>query len=299
MDHPRVGSSGPIAVRAAWTRTATRLWARWRSPLRLALSIVGAAVIALLLANPDAHGIDARGYWAFDPANPYAEAVGNLNAQTAFRYGPPIALAFLPFHALSWTAFITTWTLVLVTALVLMGRRWALACAALYPVALELSAGNVNLLIGLAAVVGLRWPATWSFVLLTKVTPGVGLVWFAVRREWRQLAIALGVTAALSVASWVIAPQLWGQWFDALRSMIGIEPEGHHLPIPLPIRVIASAALVAWGAKTDRPWTVVVAVTLSMPTVFTASLSALVGLLVVDRWARRSDATQATAVSRR
>jgi hypothetical protein len=151
---------------------------------------------------------------------------------------------------------------------------------------MELSAGNVNLLIALAAVVGLRWPATWSFVLLTKVTPGVGLVWFAARREWRHLAIALGATAALSLASWLVAPQLWSQWFDALRSMVGIEPIGHHLPVPLPIRVIAMAVLVAWGARTDRPWTVVMAVTLAMPTVFPASLSALVGLLVVDRFAR-------------
>jgi glycosyl transferase family 87 len=265
--------------------TLGRLWVRWRSPIRLALSVIGGIVIVLLLANPDAHGIDARGYWAFDPANPYASAVGNLNAQTAFRYGPPIALAFIPFQALSWTAFITVWTLILVAALMFMGRSWALACAALYPVAMELSAGNVNLLIALAAVVGLRWPVTWSFLLLTKVTPGVGLVWFAARKEWRNLAIAIAATAAISLFSWLIAPQMWGQWFDALRSMVGIEPEGHHLPIPLPIRVIAMAILVAWGARTDRPWTVVVAVTLAMPTVFPASLSALVGLLAVRRFA--------------
>ena len=43
-----------------------------------------------------------------------------------------------------------------------------------------------------AIVLGFRWPFTWAFVLLTKVTPGVGLLWFAVRREWRSLAIALG-----------------------------------------------------------------------------------------------------------
>ncbi len=291
MDQPstRAGTLAPgrtVAMRA----TAGLLWLRWRAPIRLALSVVGAVIILLLLANPDAHGIDARGYWAFDPANPYAEAIGNLNAETAFRYGPPIALAFLPFHALSWPAFITIWTLVLVAALLVLGRKWALACAAIYPVAMELSAGNVNLLIALAAVVGLRWPATWSFVLLTKVTPGIGLVWFAVRREWRHLAIAIAATASLSVASWLVAPQLWTQWFDALRSMVGIEPLGHHLPVPLPIRVIAMAALVAWGARTDRPWTVVVAVTLAMPTVFPASLSALVGVLVVDRWARTGTA---------
>ena len=52
------------------------------------------------------------------------------------------------------------------------------------PVALELYHGNVHLLIAAAIALGFSYPWTWSFVLLTKVTPGLALVWFAVRREW-------------------------------------------------------------------------------------------------------------------
>jgi hypothetical protein len=59
---------------------------------------------------------------------------------------------------------------------------------------MELAGGNIEILIAVAIVVGFRWPAAWSFVLLTKVTPGVGLLWFAVRREWNQLATALVAT---------------------------------------------------------------------------------------------------------
>ena len=44
----------------------------------------------------------------------------------------------------------------------------------------ELSGGNIRLL-GVAAVIGFRRPP-WSFVILTKVTPGIGLLWFVVRR---------------------------------------------------------------------------------------------------------------------
>jgi hypothetical protein len=73
-------------------------------------------------------------------------------------------------------------------------------------------AGGLHLLIAAAIVLDFRWPATWAFVILTKVTPGVGLVWFAVRREWRRLAIALGVTAALVLISLVIDPALWRAW---------------------------------------------------------------------------------------
>ena len=33
----------------------------------------------------------------------------------------------------------------------------------------------------------MRWPAAWAFVLLTKMTPGIGLLWFAFRRDlWGQ-----------------------------------------------------------------------------------------------------------------
>ena len=50
----------------------------------------------------------------------------------------------------------------------------------------ELAGGNISLLLAVAIVVGFRWPAAWAFVLLTKVTPGIGLLWFVVRREWRS-----------------------------------------------------------------------------------------------------------------
>src|SRR5262245_59939141 len=115
MREPAAATRGGWSIRTRDLQyPAARLWARCRSPVRLALSVIGGAIILLLLLTPDSHGIDARGYWAFDPANPYAEAIGNLNAETAFRYGPPIALAFMPLQALSWTALITVWTLVLV-----------------------------------------------------------------------------------------------------------------------------------------------------------------------------------------
>ena len=47
-------------------------------------------------------------------------------------------------------------------------------------------------------------------------TAGIGLLWFAVRREWRPLGIALGTTLAISAVSFVLAPGLWTSWFDLL-----------------------------------------------------------------------------------
>ena len=66
-----------------------------------------------------------------------------------------------------------------------------------------------------AIVLGMRWPAAWAFILLTKISPGVGLLWFAVRREWRNLAIALGVTSAIAAVSFVLAPNLWSDFLAA------------------------------------------------------------------------------------
>ena len=82
-----------------------------------------------------------------------------------------------------------------------LGWRSALLVLAFPPVALELYHGNIHLLMAAAIVLGFRYPIGWSFLLLTKVTPGVGLVWFAVRREWRPLIIALGVHRSRSSRS--------------------------------------------------------------------------------------------------
>ena len=40
--------------------------------------------------------------------------------------------------------------------------------------------GQLDLLFALVTIVGLRWPAAWALPILTKVTPGVGLIWFLV-----------------------------------------------------------------------------------------------------------------------
>ena len=71
---------------------------------------------------------------------------------------------------------------------------WALAWLAFFPVASELYHGNIDLILAAAIVAGFRWPVAWAVVLHTKLTPGIGLLWFAVRREWRPLLIAGAAT---------------------------------------------------------------------------------------------------------
>ena len=100
-------------------------------------------------------------------------------------------------------------------------------------VSLELYHGNIHILIAAAIVLGFKHPWTWSFVLLTKPTSGVGLLWFVVRREWRPLFIALGTTAVICLISLVIMPSLWVDYINVLIANTGRMPLSNNIAIPL------------------------------------------------------------------
>ncbi len=272
---------------------------RLSAPARRA--VVDGAVVAgllfaaylLLVVAPSAgtFGFDAYAYWAVDPASPYRETAGALGA---FTYSPVIARAFAPFGLLAFWQFLWLWTAVLAATVVWLGGarpRPVLALLAFPPVALELYHGNVHLLMAAAIALGFRFPWTWSFVLLTKVTPGVGLAWFLVRREWRSLAVALGVTAALAAISLAIDPDAWRSWVtDSLGATAAGAPLNQlSIPIPLWIRVPVALLVVAWGARTDRRWTVPVAATLALPVLWPTGFAVLAAVvpLLQDRPALR------------
>ncbi|MEO6351381.1 MAG: glycosyltransferase 87 family protein [Candidatus Limnocylindrales bacterium] len=209
-------------------------------------------------------GYDALSYWSIDYTDLYGRATSSNFALGAFRYAPPIAFLFGPLGALPWWLFLWLWGALMVGIAVWLGGRWALLLFALPPVALELYHGNIHLLIAAAIALGFRYPWTWSFVILTKVTPGVGLLWFAARKEWRPLAIALAATALVSLAAAVVAPNYWREWLDSLLSNIN-EPQHYSVPPAAPFRLPLAALLVVWGARTDRPWAVPLAATLGLP----------------------------------
>ncbi len=260
------------------------------------LVLAGLAFLAytFLVAAPRTGtvGFDAYAYWHAQAPNPYLAPVGALGA---FTYSPPVALASYLVGGVPFWAFLWVWMAVLVATAVFLGGRRALLVLAFPPVAMELYHGNVHLLIAAAIVLGFRHPWTWSLVLLTKPTSGVGLLWFAARREWRSLAIALGATAAIVGVSLVIAPRMWLDWVDYLTANVSAAPGGAWVPIPLWVRVPAAAALVIWGARTDRVWTVPVATTIALPMLWFTGFAVLVALVrlpsVAPLATRRASAT--------
>ena len=262
--------------------------------LRLAFIVV---LIVFTVLRPVPAG-DAHAYWAVDLANPYTRPVAT---QDAFTYPPPAALFFAVLGQLPFEVFEAIWTLAIGFALLWLTGPWALAFLVLPVVASDLYLGNIHVLLAAAVVGSLRRPGLWAIPLLTKPSVGVGLLWYVARGEWRRLAVALGITAALGAAAFVIAPNLWGQWLDYVLST-GLSPDvgrAYWVPIPLVIRLPAAALLVIWGARTNRPWTLPIAAMLGLPVLWLVGLAMLAGAFAVSAWGPLRDAARRWTATRR
>jgi len=257
----------------------------------LAVAIGGWALI-VIFSDPWGRlwgtGQDARCYWQATLANPYLHS--DWNDPIAYVYSPAFLQLVSPLTALPWQAFVAVWTAILLAAVRFLTGPRLLAAGLLFPfTAMEVAGGNVSLLLAAAIVLGFRWPAAWSLVLLTKITPGIGLLWFAVRREWRSLAIALGATAAIAAISFVVLPDQWRSWVDVVIRNVAAGKSGTwaSLPVPLWIRLPLAAALVVWGARTDRRWTVPVASMVALPALWYGGLSMLLAVIPLLPGGRR------------
>ena len=132
-------------------------------------------------------------------------------------------------------------------------------------------------------MLGFRWPGTWSFALLTKVTPGIGLLWFAARREWRKLAIALATTAAIVGASLFIDPQICGRHGSTCSPRSQWHRIGRAHPHPAVVPPAVAAVLAIYAGRTDRKWLLPVVAFLAMPVLWWGSLSVLIGCVALER----------------
>jgi len=121
----------------------------------------------------------------------------------------------------------------------------------------------------------------------SKVTPGVGCLWFAFRQEWRNLAIAVGVTAAIVLGSLIIYPRAWLEW----AAVLSTHDPTPGLAVPVPVRLAAAVALLWWGARSDRRWVVPVAAFLGLPLIRTTGWVLLVAVIPLLRLRRTSDAS--------
>jgi len=213
---------------------------------------------------------DATIFWDTAQRAQYYDPVWASGVGGSYVYPPPLAQVA---GLLPWPAFIVGWTPLLFVGWWAATREWSLptfvasavmivALGYAFPLtnALDLTLiGNPQILIAAVCVVGFRYPAAWAFVLLTKVAPGVGLLWFAVRREWRSLGIALAATAVIAGVSFAMAPGAWADYLAFITANATTPSPEPVVPIPWLVRLPMSVALVVWGALTNRRWTVPVA----------------------------------------
>lgn len=226
--------------------------------------------------------IDAHAYWSVDLDHLYSGAViGELNA---FLYSPAAAQAIAPVHVLPWPVFYAIWEAILLGCLVWLVGPIVAALLLLVPqVWADIGTGNIHLLMAVAVVLGFRDPGSWAAVLLTKSTSGVGLAWFAARREWRPLATAVAVTAAIALVSFALAPQLWFEWFRILGSNTAEPPRLFGLTLLVRLPVAFAIALI--GGLQGWRWTVPIAATIGLPVLWENSLTLLLGAVPLIAWA--------------
>jgi hypothetical protein len=245
---------------------------------------------------------DAHAYWSAWQDGQLYELPWLANQ--AYVYSPASAQIIWPLTLLPFPAFHALIVVVQAACLIVLARpilAFALLVAPILVVpggqnfvVYTLSTGNIMLPLGAVAAYGFRWPGLWAITLLTKVTPAVGLLWFAVRREWRPLAIALGLTAAISAMSFVLDPGLWFGWLAFLATAARADGAGREVfpTLPLGIRLVMAVLVVVWGARTNRPWTVPIAAMLGVPSIMPNGLTIGLGALPLLRHSFVSEKTE-------
>ncbi|MFI5260983.1 MAG: hypothetical protein ACHQZR_00345 [Candidatus Limnocylindrales bacterium] len=254
---------------ATWRPTATgrRLLA---DGLAVAAVVFVGYYDVLVLAT--SVGLDAHAYWAAWNHPLYTIPPGHVDA---FLYSPVIAELLWPLTRLPAEVFIGLWAAAMLAVFAWLLRplapRWFLVALLLcLPEALE---GNINALLALMVVVGFEHTSAWSFALLTKVSTGIGLIWFPVHDGWRRLVAPLLVTATLAGVSYLWWPDPWHAWVALLTA--GASGGGDWF---FPARLVLALVVIVWGARTDRRWTVPAALVLASPILFLNSLTILAAL---------------------
>lgn len=190
----------------------------------------------------------------------------------AYHYPPPFAQLLAPITlVIPALAYAVAYRGLMLLALwELVGRRTLnmLACIAFVPVAVAVRIENVEIFMALGIVLGLRrWPWLFTVGALVKVSPGLGIVYLAMQRRWRDVAVATALGLAIVGVSYLVAPNLWREWLDSITGRGGMV--GNSLiPVPYAARAMAGfllAVCAGWIGRRPGQLILVVAVTVANP----------------------------------
>ncbi len=237
---------------------------------------------------------DAAYYWLVVPGK-YEVA--------QYVYPPPLAQLLLPLRATDlWWVYVILWTTICFASVGYILGRWspfALAVAfapnSTWPLvdliqgpAAAAFIGNVTMPMVAGIVAGMRRPGAWAIPILTKMTPGVGVLWFAFRGEWRRFATAIVWTATIAFVSFLLAPGWWLSFARFLVENQGATANGPAFLGPPPVvRVLLAIALVAVAARFNWPRLVPIACAVSLIGLYSAgSFSAIAVAALSPRLSR-------------
>lgn len=228
-------------------------------------------------------GGDAHAYWLTGQGGVlYDKAPGQIDA---YLYSPVFTAVIHPLALLPWPLFLAVWiclqSAVLVWLLSPLRLKWSIPIFLLCVP--ELVNGNIYILLAAAAVVGLRQPAIWAFPILTKITGGIGLLWFAVQGDWRRVAQGVGVCIAIVTVSYLLAPSQWHAWLDFLVTHRDGTRDGS---ISFLLRCCLAVVLIVIGARKQWRWLMAPAMVLVAPAI---ALTTLTILTAIPRLLTRPD----------
>lgn len=271
------------------------------------LAAVGATVLAVIVATFWTTPGDDMAYWIAGMRLAAGQAI-YAPAEIAFEpfayhYPPPLAQVLAPVTlvvpAMAYAVLYRA--LMLVALWDIAGRRMLsmLALLAFVPAAVALRIENVEIFMALGLVIGLqRWPWLFTVGALIKVSPGLGLVYLALRRRWRDFLVASAVGLVITGASFLLAPDLWWAWLDAITGradMVG----NSIVPVPYSVRAITGFVLAIVAGLVGRrtgELMLVAAVTIANPGLSLQGFAVLIAAIPI--WRAGPDGIGAAAEAR-
>jgi hypothetical protein len=243
------------------------------------LSILGSVGLDLLgKADPllaFTRGVDAHTYWSTAHPETLYPTTPTLYRPDDYFYSPLFAqLLYLPAQ-LPFPIF-----RILMAGVACLVYAWLLAASRrrdLVPLtsvaAFAVIVGNIEWLYCLVIVVGFRYPGAWMAMMLTKVTPTIGVAWFAARIDVRAFAQFLAFSAHAVVVSFLWAPILWSDWFRVLQYSAAHHSSAGLLALPLIVRLCLGTALAALAARTSSRFLLPFAILFSQPDINPSTLA--------------------------
>jgi len=219
-----------------------------------------------------------------------------------YVYSPAFVQLLWPWMQLAWPLANAVWTALQTVALIwMLGPIGALVALA-FPIPslaghgtavfAAIDKGNPMVLTAAAITLGLtRWPGSFAYVLLTKVSAGIGILYFLVRREWRALGLALGTTLAIAVVSALFSSGLWVEWGRLLYGAVstsgsaGALSKEEFMPLPLAVRGVIGVGVVALAGAGGWLWAVPIGCFLALPDIHLGGYAVLTAVPAV--WLRQ------------